>query len=67
MVWSRGRSCLNKIKKLEVDTVYPIAQVARKNDSSRVYLSRLADKGEILKVKRGYIPFSDTNDSQERV
>ncbi len=57
---SDTNTILNKIKKLKVDTVYPIAQVAQKNDSSRVYLSRLADKGEILKVKRGFF-YKPTN------
>lgn len=51
---------LNKIKKLETDTVYPIAQIAQKNDSVRVYLSRLADRGEILKIKRGFF-YKPTN------
>lgn len=51
---SNTRTILNKIKKLEADTVYPIAQIAQNNDSARVYLSRLADRGEILKIKRGY-------------
>lgn len=51
---------LNKIKKLEIDTVYPIAQIAQNNDSIRVYLSRLADRGEILKIKRGYF-YKPTN------
>lgn len=53
---------LNKIKKLKTDTVYPIAQIAKNNDKSRVYLSRLADKGEIVKVKRGlfYKPTNKT-------
>lgn len=51
---------LNKIKKLKVDTIYPVAQIARKNDSSRVYLSRLADRGEILKIKRGFF-YKPTN------
>lgn len=51
---------LNKIKKLEIDTVYPIAQIAQNNDSIRVYLSRLADRGEILKIKRGFF-YKPTN------
>ncbi|MCX6051080.1 MAG: hypothetical protein NTZ60_01075 [Campylobacterales bacterium] len=53
---------LNKIKKLKIDTLYPIVQIAKNSDSTRVYLSRLADKGEILKVKRGlfYKPTNKT-------
>lgn len=57
---SDASNILNKIKKLKIDTVYPIAQIAKNNDSTRVYLSRLADKGEILKVKRGYF-YKPTN------
>lgn len=53
---------LNKIKNLKTDTPYAIAQIAQKNDSARVYLSRLADRGEILKIKRGcfYKPSNKT-------
>jgi hypothetical protein len=53
-------SILNKIKKLKVDTVYPIVQISQNNDKARVYLSRLADKGEIVKVKRGFF-YKPTN------
>jgi len=45
---------LNKIKKLKTDTLYPIAKVTKNSDSARVYISRLADRGEIVKAKRGF-------------
>ncbi len=57
---SDTNNILKKIKKLETDTVYPITQIAQKNDSARVYLSRLADRGEILKIKRGFF-YKPTN------
>lgn len=53
---------LSKIKKLKVDTPYQIAQIAKNDDKARVYLSRLADRGEIVKPKRGvfYKPTNKT-------
>lgn len=53
---------LSKIKKLKVDTPYQIAQIAKNDDKARVYLSRLADRGEIVKLKRGvfYKPTNKT-------
>jgi hypothetical protein len=57
---SDSENILNKIKKLKIDFPYTIAQIAKNNDSSRVYLSRLADKGEIVKVKRGFF-YKPTN------
>jgi len=59
---SASHEILNKIKKLKVDTIYTIAQIVGDNDKSRVYLSRFADKGEIVKVKRGlfYKPTNKT-------
>ena len=44
---------LRKIKKLKVDTPYSVAQFAQNDDKARVYLSRLADRGEIVKPQRG--------------
>ncbi|KIM09310.1 MAG: hypothetical protein KU28_01390 [Sulfurovum sp. PC08-66] len=51
---------LKKIKKLKIDTLYPIAKLTAMSDKSRVYLSRLADSGEIVKPKRGYF-YKPTN------
>ncbi len=44
---------LRKIKKLKVDTPCLVAQFANNDDKVRVYLSRLADRGEIVKPQRG--------------
>ncbi len=40
---SASKEILNKIKKLKIDTVYQIVQIAGNSDKNRVYLSRLAD------------------------
>lgn len=45
---------LNKIKKLKVDTIYPFKCLGKDRDKLRVYLSRLADRGVIIKSGRGY-------------
>lgn len=45
---------LNKIKKLKVDTIYPFECLGKDRDKLRVYLSRLADRGVIIKSGRGY-------------
>lgn len=61
-VISASKEILNKIKKLKIDAVCPIVQIAGNSDKNRVYLSRLADKGEIVKIKRGlfYKPTNKT-------
>jgi len=51
---------LKKIKKLEVDVVYNVSKLSERNPTRRVYISRLADKGEIVKVKRGFF-YKPTN------
>ena len=53
---------LNKIKKLETDKVYSVAKVSGNIDANRVYISRLADSGYIVKYSRGYFykPSSST-------
>jgi len=50
---SASKEILKKIKNLKCDTVYSYRVFGEPNDSVRVYLSRLADKGTILKVGRG--------------
>ena len=45
---------LNKIKKLEVDKVYSVLKITNNIDANRVYISRLADSGYIIKSSRGY-------------
>ncbi len=57
---SASKEILNKIKKLKIDTLYPVGQIAKSSDQGRVYLSRLADRGEIIKVKRGFF-YKPTN------
>ncbi len=51
---------LNKVKNLKNDIVYPITAITKNSDSNRVYVSRLADRGEIVKVKRGFF-YKPTN------
>jgi hypothetical protein len=43
---------LKKIKSLKKDTVYPYRILANPSDKLRVYISRLADKGIIVRVDR---------------
>jgi len=45
---------LKKIKSLKKDTVYPYQILAKPSDKFRVYISRLADKGIIVKVNHKY-------------
>ncbi len=45
---------LKKIKKLEVDKIYSVVQITNNIDANRVYISRLADSGYIVKSSRGY-------------
>lgn len=45
---------LTKIKKLKIDIEYPISNISNHKDSHRVYISRLADLGVIIKTKRGF-------------
>lgn len=51
---SATEELLIKIKKLQVDKVYSVSQITNNSDKNRVYLSRLADKGVIVKVSKGY-------------
>lgn len=50
---SGSKDILKKIKNLKVDTIYSYRIFGEPNDKLRVYLSRLADKGVIVKVERG--------------
>jgi hypothetical protein len=45
---------LKKIKKLKSDTIYPRSLLGGSSDKLRVYISRLADRGVIVKAGRGY-------------
>jgi hypothetical protein len=45
---------LKKIKKLKSDEIYPTSVISVGIDKDRVYISRFADCGEIIKVKRGF-------------
>jgi hypothetical protein len=45
---------LKKVKKLKTDTTYPYSVFGSSSDKLRVYISRLADRGVIVKVSRGY-------------
>ncbi len=45
---------LKKTKNLEVDTIYPYKVLGLSSDKLRVYISRLADRGIIVKIQRGY-------------
>jgi hypothetical protein len=53
---------LKKIKKIKKDIEYPTSYISNNLDSDRVYISRLADTGVIIKTKRGhfYKPSSRT-------
>jgi hypothetical protein len=51
---STRNELLKKIKKLEIDKIYPTSMMGSSNDKTRVYLSRLADSGCIIKTRRGY-------------
>jgi hypothetical protein len=53
---------LKKLKKLKVDTIFSYKVLGFIDDKRRVYLSRLADRGEIVKVGRGkfYKPSNKT-------
>lgn len=59
---SASEEILNKIKKLKVDKLYSYSSLGEADDKKRVYLSRLADKGTIVKVGRGefYKPTNKT-------
>lgn len=45
---------LKKNKNLKKDTIYPYQILGKPSDKFRVYISRLADRGVIVKVGRGY-------------
>lgn len=45
---------LIKIKKLQVDKIYLVSKITNNSDKNRVYLSRLADKGIVVKISKGY-------------
>jgi len=45
---------LKKTKKLKTDTVYPFSILGKPSDKLRVYISRMADRGIIVKAGRGY-------------
>jgi len=45
---------LKKIKNLESDTIYPRSILGDSSDKLRVYISRLADRGVIVKAGRGH-------------
>jgi len=61
-VCSLSEQILKKIKKLKVDTIYSTASLGSADDKVRVYISRLADRGVIVKCGRGkfYKPTSKT-------
>ena len=44
---------LKKIKKLKIDTLYTYRAIGGSDDRTRVYVSRLADRGAIVKAGRG--------------
>lgn len=44
---------LKKTKSLKIDTIYPYQVFGASSDKLRVYISRLADRGVIVKVARG--------------
>ena len=44
---------LKKIKKLKTDTLYTYRAIGGSDDRTRVYVSRLADRGVIVKAGRG--------------
>ncbi len=45
---------LKKAKRLKTDTVYPYSILGKPSDKLRVYISRMADCGTIVKAGRGY-------------
>jgi len=47
------KTILKKNKSLKKDTIYPYRILAKPSDTLRVYISRLADKGIIVKVGHG--------------
>ncbi len=53
---------LSKSKKLKSDTIYPYSALGENGDKLRVYISRLADRGVIVKTERGlfYKPSAKT-------
>ncbi len=61
-ILSAKEEILNKIKKLETDTIYSVAKITKNSDANRVYISRLADSGHIVKSSRGcfYKPSNNT-------
>jgi hypothetical protein len=44
---------LKKTKNLKTDTIYPYSVFGKNSDKLRVYISRLADRGIIVKAGRG--------------
>ena len=44
---------LKRIKKLKTDTLYSYGAIGGGDDRTRVYVSRLADRGVVVKVGRG--------------
>lgn len=50
---SDSNRILNKTKSLKSDTIYSYKIFGESNDKLRVYISRLADRGVIVKVERG--------------
>ena len=48
------KEILKKTKSLKVDTDYTFSVYGRPSDALRVYLSRLADRGIIVKTARGH-------------
>ena len=47
------KEILKKTKSLKIDTIYPYRVFGTPSDKLRVYISRLADRGIIVKVGRG--------------
>jgi hypothetical protein len=52
-VLSDFEKILNKNKNLKNDTIYPYHILGKPSDKLRVYISRLADRGAIVKVGHG--------------
>lgn len=52
-VSSDFKEILKKTKSLKIDTIYPYQVFGTSSDKLRVYISRLADRGVIVKVGRG--------------
>ena len=53
-VLSDFEKILKKNKSLKKDTIYPYQILGKPSDKLRVYISRLSDRGVIVKVGRGY-------------